>query len=92
MRINRLEGIKEVIDDAGIPMVLRYYLVQDDGEKEPAYGVGIVKYAQDGTEEREWIPGISHSKEQTKRLLEQMMEGVVTPSGAVAIVDDWEGA
>ena len=90
MRINTLAGMKEVIDDAGISMVLRYYLIQDDREDESAYGVGIIKYAQDGTEEREWIPGISHSREQTERLLEQMMEGVVTPAGAVAVVDDWE--
>ena len=90
MRINTLAGMKEVIDDAGISMVLRYYLIQDDREDESAYGVGIIKYAQDGTEEREWIPGNSHSREQTERLLEQMMEGVVTPAGAVAVVDDWE--
>ncbi len=75
-------------------MILRYYLVQEasaEAEDTPVYGIGIIK-SQEGQEtEREWLPGLSHRRETAERILQKLMDGTVTPVGAVAVVDDLMG-
>lgn len=94
MRINTLTARREMTSETGERLRLYYYLVQDsetEKVRETAYGVGVVKRTGSGEEEREWIPGISHSREEAERLLAWLARGCVTPVSAVACVDDWMG-
>ena len=94
MRINTLLGIKEVMTDEGASFTLRYYLIQDiktEAGGREVYGVGVVKCRENGPEEREWLPGLTESKEKAEELVTQFMEGVVTPVAAAAAADDWAG-
>lgn len=94
MRINTLYGTKKLTQDVSCPMTLYYYLVQETGKEEQgdaSYGIGIVKRSEGQAEEKEWIPGISRSREETERLLRRMLDGAVTPVSAVAVVDDYLG-
>lgn len=92
MRINTLSGKKTVTLENGSRMMLDYYLVQEPSSENPdmtAYGIGVVRQTEGIEEEREWIPGISYSREKTEALLGRMMGGSVTPVTAVNIIDDW---
>ncbi len=94
MRINTLFGTKELAGEESGPMRLSYYLVQETGNGDqdtPSYGIGIVKETENGAPEKEWIPGISKSRQETEQLLRRMMEGGVTPVSAVSVVDDYMG-
>ena len=103
MRVNTLYGTKEVTTEQGRQMELRYYLVQDirselrgyakdrSQEDRPTYGVCIVK-TENGQEERECLPGLSHCADAVEHLLRQMIYGLVTPMMAVAVADDWAGS
>jgi len=52
------------------------------------YGIRIVK-REDGQEEQECLPGLSSSMERVESLLRQMSYGMVTPSVAMEVADDW---
>ena len=52
------------------------------------YGIRIVKIEGE-QEEQECLPGLSARMESVERLLKQMVYGLVTPTSAVAIADDW---
>lgn len=92
MRINTLFGTKEIREGVSRPMTLYYYLIQETKQEEqgdPAYGICIVKRTEGEADEKECIPGISKSREETEELLRRMMEGAVTPVSAVAVADDY---
>lgn len=95
MRVNILCETKEIQTEQGDNLILEYYLIHDmaaGSAEEERYGIGILKKEEDGTEEREWLSGISNSREKTESLLMRMAAGMVTPVSAAAIVDDWIGA
>ena len=57
-------------------------------EERITYGIRIVK-TENGREEQQCLPGLSDRMEQVEHLLKQMIYGLVTPSSAVDIADDW---
>ena len=57
-------------------------------EERITYGIRIVK-TESGQEEQECLPGLSDRLEPVERLLKQMIYGLVTPTTAAAIADDW---
>lgn len=73
------------------PFELEYYLIESDSDEfaaEKAYGIEIVKKADNVKVENKMVKNYSCCRQETKNILDKIADNMVTPSELLYILDD----